>query len=135
MIPVYDYFGESVNSTRKTFLTLIMYELLFGLILALSDALNMSLMKSISQGAVKFAWMIVPTVLYMTQPWIFQYGLLSGVSMTVLNLSWDLFSDVLVTLVGLFVFGESMSPIKKYGVGFALLALGLFAADGYNGAN
>lgn len=105
--------------------------LLIGILLAMSDVVNMSLMKFINLGKVGVLWMIVPTILYMLQPWVFYLGL-GSTSMTVLNLSWDLFSDVLVTIVGLLFFRESVSPTKKYGVGFALLALCLFALDGIN---
>lgn len=108
-----------------------MYGLLIGLLLAMSDGLNMSLMKFMSLGKLGVIWMIIPTVLYMLQPWIFYFGL-GSTSMTVLNLSWDLFSDVLVTVIGLMFFKENMSPTKKYGVGFALLALFLFGLDGLN---
>jgi multidrug transporter EmrE-like cation transporter len=89
----------------------------------------MGTIKNVSMGIYpRFAMWIV-TVLYMIQPWIFLKGL-NFTSMTVLNLSWDLLSDILVTVSGLLYFRESLTEYKLIGVLFALLAITLFALDG-----
>ncbi len=106
-----------------------LYGFLLGAILALMDVFNMSVLKEISLGAAKMSWMILPTILYALEPWIFVAGL-KTISMTVLNLSWDLLSDIFVTMAGLFYFKENISSLKMFGVGFAFVAIGLFAADG-----
>jgi hypothetical protein len=104
-----------------------------GLLLAIFDLFNMAAIKNVFLGVYpKFAMWII-TGLYMVQPWIFLKGL-NFTSMTVLNLSWDLLSDILVTLSGLFYFRESLTEYKFIGVLFALLAITLFALDGVSDA-
>jgi drug/metabolite transporter (DMT)-like permease len=49
--------------------------------------------------------------------------------MTILNLSWDLFSDILVTLLGLLVFKEPHTNRELLGLFFAFIAIFLFATD------
>ncbi len=77
----------------------------------------------VSTGEIKNkAWLGLPTLLYAFQPLIFYFGL-SHTSMTVLNLLWDVLSDVLVTASGLFYFKEKMSMKKYIGITFGLLAV------------
>lgn len=102
--------------------------ILMGGVLALFDLFNMSVLKNISLGAYRQA-VIWPVVgLYALQPWIFLKGL-SFTSMTVLNLSWDLLSDIIVTLCGLLYFRESLTNYKMFGVFFAIISIILFGLD------
>jgi hypothetical protein len=106
--------------------------ILMGGTLALFDLLNMSVLKNISLGAYRQA-LIWPVVgLYALQPWIFLKGL-SFSSMTVLNLSWDLLSSILVTLCGTLYFRESLTNYKMFGVFFAIISIILFGLDGFLG--
>lgn len=100
-----------------------------GLVLAVFDLLNMGAIKNVSRGAFKPAVMWIVTILYAAQPWIFLKGL-NYTSMAVLNLSWDLISDILVTLSGLFYFRESLTNYKMLGVLFAVVSIILFTVDG-----
>ncbi len=74
--------------------------------------------------------MIFVTLFYAIQPWIFLKGLQFS-SMTVLNLSWDLLSDVLVTMAGLIYFREYMTGLRIFGITFSFLAIILFSVDRY----
>lgn len=103
--------------------------ILIGLLLAVFDLFNMSMMKNIALKRSSTIFMGIVTALYAVQPWIFLHGL-DFASMTVLNLSWDLMSDILVTLSGLIYFRESLTEYKMVGVLFALVAITLFAFDG-----
>lgn len=103
--------------------------LIIGSILAISDASMMTIMKRISIGEMSYIYMAIVCVIYCIQPFLFMYGL-NNTSMTVLNLSWDLMSDILVTLVGLLYFREGLSNKKMLGVMLALLAIVLFSIDG-----
>jgi hypothetical protein len=103
--------------------------ILFGLLLAFFDMFNMGAIKNVSAGVYPKLVMWIVTGLYMLQPWLFLKGL-NFTSMTVLNLSWDLLSDILVTLSGLLYFRESLTEYKLIGVLFALMAITLFALDG-----
>ena len=100
-----------------------------ALILAVFDLVNMGTIKNVSLGMFKPGFMWLVTALYALQPWIFLNGL-NYTSMTVLNLSWDLFSDILVTFSGLFYFRETLTQYKLFGVLFAILSIILFAVDG-----
>lgn len=103
--------------------------LLIGLVLSVFDLFNMGTMKQISLHKFPVSTLWIVSLLYSIQPWIFLKGL-NFTSMTVLNLSWDLLSDILVTLSGLFYFKEQLTEYKALGVMFSVLALILFGIDG-----
>lgn len=103
----------------------------FGLIMASLDATLLSVIKIVSKDQAKLIrWMVIPTILYAIQPWIF-LGSLQFESMIVMNLMWDLISNILVTGVGFLYFKESIGPYKKLGVIFSFLSIFLMSiADG-----
>lgn len=101
----------------------------FGLLMATIDAFMLSLLKALNLGWVKdfgwfrgVRWMVLPTLIYALQPWIFLKSL-SVESMTVMNLLWDMTSDVLVTLVGLYYFKEELNLRKMAGVVLSFIAM------------
>jgi multidrug transporter EmrE-like cation transporter len=97
--------------------------LLLGGSMAAIDVLVLSLVKSIGIGSIKnILWMIIPTIIYSIQPWIFLKSL-QFESLTVMNLLWDMMSDVLVTLVGLFIFKEQLTIRKLCGVGLSFISI------------
>ena len=102
--------------------------ILIAFLLATFDLFNMSMIKNITIGQSPkiFLWLI--TLLYALQPWIFFNGL-AFTSMTVLNLSWDLISSILVTISGVLYFRESLTEYRFVGVLFALVSITLFALD------
>jgi drug/metabolite transporter (DMT)-like permease len=88
----------------------------FGVVMAAIDVFMLSLIKSISGNPSRFLrWMVVPTIIYAIQPWIFLSSL-QFESLIVMNLMWDLISDVLVTATGFFYFKEKIGPYKTLGV-------------------
>ena len=97
--------------------------------LALSDVFNLGLLKMLRTGKItNQAWIGLPTVLYACQPLIFFFGL-GHTSMTVLNLLWDVLSDILVTASGIFYFKEQISMKKYIGIAFGILAVTFLAGD------
>jgi multidrug transporter EmrE-like cation transporter len=97
--------------------------LLFGITLASIDVVMMFIIKGYSTGWLKsLKWMIIPTIIYALNPWIFMESL-NFESLTVMNLTWDLLSDILVTAMGLFVLKETIPPMKLIGVGLAMVSL------------
>jgi hypothetical protein len=106
-----------------------MTSMLFALLLATFDLFNMGTLKNIHLQKFNSLYIWPVTFLYALQPWIFLKGL-NFTSMTVLNLSWDLLSDIIVTLSGVLYFKESLSNYKFFGVVFAVIAIILFALDG-----
>jgi hypothetical protein len=74
---------------------------LYGLFMATIDVFMLGILKLVSTGAIKnMWWMAVPTLVYALQPWIFLQSLRVE-TMIVMNLLWDLISDILVTGNGL----------------------------------
>ena len=102
--------------------------LTFAAFMATVDTLMLSGIKIIGTKAKYLKWMIVPTIVYAIQPWIF-LSALKFETMTVMNLVWDLMSDVLVTIVGIYYFGEKLGPVKSLGVFTALISIALLAYD------
>ena len=99
----------------------------FGLVMATLDTFMLGIIKTVSNDQAKLLrWMILPMIIYAIQPWIF-LGSLQFESMIVMNLMWDLISNILVTTAGFLYFKESIGPFKKVGVIFSILAMFLMS--------
>jgi multidrug transporter EmrE-like cation transporter len=99
-----------------------------GIFMAIIDVFVLSAMKMKSLGVLN-GWVIpLAVIMYSMQPLIF-FKSLKTETMTVMNLFWDLSSDVLVTLVGLFVFKEYLTPRRMAGVALSLISLFLLAGE------
>lgn len=106
-----------------------MWALIIALFLAFSDVFNLGLLKMLKTGQItNQAWIGLPTVLYACQPLIFFFGL-SHTSMTVLNLLWDVLSDIFVTAAGLLYFKEEISMKKYIGIAFGIVAVTFLSSD------
>lgn len=118
-----DRFLNGVNWKIGKFNSLPLF---MGTMMALVDVVMMSSAKMVRQGTLSsnvgtpFAFLI-----YTLQPLIFMKSL-NYEGMVITNLTWDLMSDILVTLQGIFIFGETLSPLRWIGVIFAAIALVLF---------
>lgn len=99
---------------------------ILGLLMATIDTSMLSLVKTINLGTINMSWMIIPTIIYAIQPWIFLRSL-NYQSLTIMNLTWDILSDLLVTLVGIFIFNDYLSFNKKLGIITTFLTLFLFS--------
>ncbi len=106
--------------------------ILFGLTFGILDSIALPIVKGVSIGWNK-AWIAVPMIIYASTPLILLQAL-SGETLTIMNLVWDLTSDLLVTFVGLFFFLEKISPVRMVGVALSFLSLSLMAyeGDGWN---
>lgn len=101
--------------------------ILFGFLMAGIDVISLSILKYFSLGTIKQTFWLIPAVaLYSLQPLIFLKSL-SYEGLVVMNLIWDLASDILVTFLGLFWFRERLPSAKLWGVIFAFLSLALLA--------
>jgi multidrug transporter EmrE-like cation transporter len=100
----------------------------FGLIMALVDVFMLSIVKTVSLNSRLLKWMIVPTVVYAIQPWIFLQSL-EYETLIIMNLLWDLISNVLVTLAGLILFQETIGPYKLIGVILSFISITLMSLD------
>ncbi len=95
----------------------------FGGAMALIDAFILSSLKAFHLGW--FQWrgvIIIAMLVYSFQPLLFLESLKHN-SLTVMNLLWDVMSDVLVTSIGLFYFSEKLTRFKKAGVLLSIVSI------------
>jgi drug/metabolite transporter (DMT)-like permease len=97
--------------------------LFFGAVLAFGDSVILSLLRSFNLGWIQWKSIVpISMVLYSLQPVIFLKSL-KYESLTVMNLLWDVMSDVSVTIIGLFYFGEKLTIYKKIGVFLSMISV------------
>jgi multidrug transporter EmrE-like cation transporter len=103
----------------------------FAATMASIDSTMLSLIKYISIHKKHVGWLILPMIVYSFQPVLF-YLSLHYETLTVMNLLWDVISDVIITTIGLFVFKETIGPFKKAGVILSLMSIVLLSLnDGF----
>ena len=100
----------------------------FATLMATMDAVVLAWIKDYS--LVILSWKFVPLAMFIygLQPYVFLQSLRYE-SMTVMNIMWDLISDVLVTATGLLYFKEKLTPVKQGALGLAFVAILMFACD------
>jgi len=96
--------------------------LIYGTYMASVDVFMMGILKAINLGWIHKSLIFLPTLVYAMQPWVFLKAL-DIESMTVMNLLWDVLSDVLVTIEGLYFFKEKISRTKMLGVGLSFISI------------
>ncbi len=99
----------------------------FGLLFGVMDVIALSITKAVSIG-FNSTWMVIPLLVYAANPFIFLTALRKE-SLTIMNLVWDLTSDLLITFIGIFVFAETISPMKILGVLFSMVGLFLMTYE------
>ena len=101
----------------------------YGAVMAGIDVFMLSIIKGVSKDVPRFIkWMVLPTIIYALQPWIFLSSLRFE-SLIVMNLMWDLMSDILVTATGLLYFKEKLGPYKTLGVILSFASIVLMAME------
>ena len=90
--------------------------------MALIDVFMLGILKAMNLGWLNKNLMILPTLTYAMQPWIFAQSL-KVESLVVMNLLWDVISDVLVTIAGLYFFKETLSSRKMLGVLLSFISI------------
>lgn len=119
-----DTFIRSINWKVGKF---NMLPILFGTVMATIDIVMMSTVKMTSTGQLSSA-VGLPTsmILYALEPVVFLRAM-KYEGMVVTNLVWNLMSDVIVTLNGVLLFGESIKGLRWVGIGMSLVALSILA--------
>ena len=107
--------------------------LAYATLMAFIDTIVLALFKGYSLGEIKWN-AVVPfgMLLYSLHPYIFLHAL-KYESMTVMNLLWDVMSDVLVTITGLYFFKETISRTKMLGLAFGFVAVFLLTCGDFCG--
>jgi len=94
----------------------------FGALLAFMDILMEPIAKLVSTNSLSLMWMGIPTLAYAANPWIFLQSLrFEGIA--IMNLVWNLASNVIITFVGLVLFKEQMTSLKWIGVALSFAAM------------
>ena len=100
----------------------------FATLMATMDAVVLAWIKDYSLGILSWKFVPLAMFIYGLQPYVFLQSLRYE-SMTVMNIMWDLISDVLVTATGLLYFKEKLTPVKQGALGLAFVAILMFACD------
>lgn len=97
--------------------------ILYGVMMALIDVVVLSSLQMYHLRWIKSGFVLLFSYLaYGFQALLF-YKSLSISNLTLMNLLWDVISDVMVTIVGLYVFKEQISTKQYIGIAFAFLAM------------
>ena len=101
--------------------------IVIGVIMALIDVIMMFTAKFVHLNEVSYPLgLTVATGVYAVQPYLFMKAM-NYENMTAANLTWNLTSNIIVTLSGIFVFGESIKGLRWLAIAMSLFSLGLFA--------
>ena len=100
----------------------------FAAAMASIDAIMLALIKYISIEKHYIGWIVLPMIAYSLQPVLF-YLSMEYETLTVMNLLFDVISDVLITIVGLLLFKETIGPYKKLGVIFSFISIILLSLN------
>jgi multidrug transporter EmrE-like cation transporter len=108
-----------------------MLPIFFGTIMALIDISMMGSLKMIHNKTLSSTFGLPLSVgLYALEPFIFLKAI-NYEGMVVTNLVWNLMSNIIVTLQGVFIFGESIKGLRWIGISMSILSLGLLAYSDY----
>jgi multidrug transporter EmrE-like cation transporter len=101
--------------------------IVFGVAMAFLDVVMMFTAKFVQMNKVSYpAGLTLATGVYAAQPYLFMKAM-NYQNMSGANLIWNLSSNVIVTLSGIFVFGESIRGLRWLAILMSLFSLGLFA--------
>jgi len=122
-----DLIDKWINSVNWKIGNFSMLPIFFGTVMALIDIFMMSSVKMIHNKTLPSTYGIPLSVgFYALEPLIFLKAM-NYEGMVVTNLVWNLMSDVIVTLQGILIFGESIKGLRWVGVCMSIFSLGLMA--------
>ena len=111
-----------IKSMNFTWEGLKMLPIFFALMMTFVDIFMMGSVKLITLGKLPSWFFGLSMLSYGLQPMIFIQGTRSG-GMALSNLIWNLMSNIIITVLGVFYFGEKMRGVKWIGVGMGLFAM------------
>lgn len=94
--------------------------------MALIDVAVFPIIKHVHDSKISPYWLVLPILLYSIQPLIF-YKALDYSNVATINIMWDIMSDVIVTLMAIYILREKVSDSSKIGIVFAMIALYFFS--------
>jgi len=122
-----DAIDSFIGSVNWKFGNFSMLPIFLGTLMAALDLIMMGSVKMIHTGSMSTA-VGLPLALgvYALEPLIFLKAM-NFEGMAVMNLIWNLMSDILVTLQGVFIFGESIKGIRWVAIAMAVVSLAIFS--------
>lgn len=122
-----DFVDGLIKSVNWTVGKFDMLPIVFGTVMALIDITMMGTLKLVDQGKLAYAvGLPVATLLYAFEPYVFLKAMTHS-NMVTTNLIWNLVSNILVTLTGVFFFRESIKGLKWLAIALSLFSLAIFA--------
>lgn len=122
-----DIFDKWITSIDWKWGNFSMLPIFFGTILACLDITMMGTVKMVSQGSIAATPSLAFSMgSYAIVPLIFLKAM-NYEGMVATNLVWNLMSNVIVTLQGVFIFGESIKGLRWLGIAMSFFALVLLA--------
>lgn len=122
-----DFVDGLIKSVNWTVGKFDMLPIVFGTVMALIDITMMGTLKLVDQGKLAYAvGLPVATLLYAFEPYVFLKAMTHS-NMVTTNLIWNLASNILVTLTGVFFFRESIKGLKWLAIALSLFSLAIFA--------
>ena len=100
----------------------------YGSLLALMDVFMQPITKLVSTKSLSLGWMVIPTLAYAVDPWIFLKSL-SVEGIAIMNLVWNLVSNIFITFVGLVIFKEQITVLKGIGIALSFVAVICMTAE------
>jgi multidrug transporter EmrE-like cation transporter len=122
-----DFLDVLIKSVNWKVGSFDMLPVAFGTVMAMMDIVMMGALKMVSNKTLPYSVGFPgATLLYAFQPFLFLKAL-THADMTVVNLIWNLMSDIIVTLSGVFIFGESIKGLRWLAIGMSVFSLCLLA--------
>ena len=122
-----DFIDAWIQRTHWKIGTFNTLPIFFGVVMACIDIVMMGVVKMTSTGAFSVAvGLPLSMTLYALEPIVFLKAM-SYEGMVVTNLVWNLMSNILVTLQGILIFGESIRGLRWLGIAMSLVALTILA--------
>jgi multidrug transporter EmrE-like cation transporter len=117
-----DKFISSINWKINNINTLPIF---FGSMMALVDIFMMTTIKMVHNGTLKsIVGVPISMSLYALEPLLFLKAM-KYEGMIVTNLVWNLMSNIIVTLQGILIFGESIKGLRWIGITMSVFSLAL----------
>lgn len=100
----------------------------FATAMAGIDSLAFSILKKVSLKDLSIIFLPVAMLIYSMQPLIFLQAL-NFESMTIVNLLWNMMSNILVTFTGLVILQEKVGLLKGTGIVLGFLSIYLMTYE------
>ena len=125
-----DFLDKIIKSTNWKVGSFNTLPIFFGTLMALVDIFMMSTVKMVHNKTISQAWGLPLAVgFYALQPLIF-FKATKIEGMILSNIVWNLMSNMIITLQGVFVFGESVKGLRWVAICMSIFSLALMAYTG-----